>query len=38
VTVRPLAEETDRRSGAELVFVLGQDLTVGYRGFLGCEE
>lgn len=37
VTVRPLGEEADWRSDAELVFALEQGLTVGYRGFWACE-
>jgi hypothetical protein len=36
VTVRPLGEEADWRSDAELVFELDQGLTVGYRGFYAC--
>lgn len=37
VAVRPLGEEADWRSDAELVFTLDQGLTVGYRGFYGCK-
>ena len=37
MTVRPLGEEADWRSDAELVFALEQGLTVGYRGFWACE-
>ena len=37
VTVRPLGEKADWRSDAELVFELDRGLTVGYRGFWGCE-
>jgi hypothetical protein len=37
ITVRPLGDEADWRSDAELVFELDQGLTVGYRGFYGCE-
>ena len=37
VTVRPLGEEADWRSDAELVFTLAQGLTVGYRGFWACD-
>ena len=38
VTVRPLGEEADWRSDAELVFALDQGLTVGYRGFYECRS
>jgi Domain of unknown function (DUF305) len=37
ITVRPLGDEADWRSDAELVFELDQGLTVGYRGFYKCE-
>lgn len=37
VAVRPLGEEADWRSDAELVFTLDQGLKVGYRGFYGCK-
>ena len=37
ITVRPLGDEADWRADAELVFELDQGLTVGYRGFYGCE-
>ncbi len=37
VAVRPLGEEADWRSDAELVFKLDQGLTIGYRGFYGCD-
>ncbi|MBM9593410.1 DUF305 domain-containing protein [Roseitranquillus sediminis] len=37
MTVRPLGEEADWRSDAELVFAMEQGLTVGYRGFWACE-
>lgn len=36
MTVRPLGEEADWRSDAELVFSLDQGLAVGYRGFWSC--
>lgn len=36
MTVRPLFEEADWRSDAELVFSLEQGLEVGYRGFWSC--
>ncbi|MFW5881127.1 MAG: DUF305 domain-containing protein [Roseicyclus sp.] len=35
MTVRDV-EEADWRGGAELIFALGQGLTVGYRGFYDC--
>lgn len=35
--VRPLGEQSDWRSDAELVFALERGPTVGYRGFFGCE-
>jgi hypothetical protein len=38
MTVRPLGEEADWRSDAELVFSLDQALTVGYRGFWSCSR
>lgn len=37
VAVRPLGEEADWRSDAELVFTLDQGLTIGYRGFYECR-
>jgi hypothetical protein len=37
ITVRPLGDEADWRSDADLVFELDQGLTVGYRGFYRCE-
>ena len=37
MTVRPLGDEADWRSDAELVFELDQGLTVGYRGFYDCR-
>ncbi|MBB4022471.1 MULTISPECIES: hypothetical protein [Actibacterium] len=37
MTVRPLGDEADWRSDAELVFELDQGPTVGYRGFYGCQ-
>lgn len=37
VAVRPLGDEADWRQNAELVFKLDQGLSVGYRGFYGCE-
>ena len=37
MTVRPLGDDADWRSDAELVFALEQGLTVGYRGFWACE-
>ncbi|MFT6533806.1 MAG: hypothetical protein ACJASC_003371 [Limimaricola cinnabarinus] len=37
VTVRLLGDEADWRADAELVFELDQGLSVGYRGFYGCE-
>lgn len=37
MTVRPLGEEADWRSDAELVFRLDQGPTVGYRGFYDCD-
>ncbi len=37
ITVRPLGDEADWRSDAELVLELDQGLTIGYRGFYGCE-
>lgn len=37
VSVRPLGDEADWRQNAELVFALDRGLTVGYRGFYGCE-
>ena len=37
MTIRPLGEEADWRSDAELVFELEQGLTIGYRGFYECE-
>nr|WP_111297634.1 DUF305 domain-containing protein [Paracoccus saliphilus] len=37
MTIRPLGDEADWRSDAELVFRLDQGLTVGYRGFYKCE-
>ncbi|RDW14258.1 DUF305 domain-containing protein [Paracoccus thiocyanatus] len=37
LTVRRLGDEADWRQNAELVFELDQGLTVGYRGFYGCE-
>ena len=37
IAVRPLGEEADWRQNAELVFELDRGLTVGYRGFYGCE-
>jgi hypothetical protein len=36
VTVRPLGDEGDWRSDAELIFTLEQGLSVGYRGFYTC--
>ena len=36
ITVRPLGEEADWRSDAELVFSLDQGFTAGYRGFYSC--
>jgi hypothetical protein len=36
MTVRQI-EEAGWRGGAELVFALGQGLTVGYRGFYDCD-
>jgi hypothetical protein len=36
VSVRPLGEEADWRSDAELVFRLERGLSVGYRGFWTC--
>ncbi|MEO4043665.1 DUF6692 family protein [Hoeflea sp. CAU 1731] len=36
MTVRPLGENADWRSDAELVFQLDQRLSVGYRGFYEC--
>ena len=38
MTVRPLGDEADWRSNAELVFALEQGLTVGYRGFWSCDD
>ena len=38
MTVRPLGDQADWRSDAELVFALEQGLTVGYRGFWVCER
>ncbi|WP_377404720.1 hypothetical protein [Plastorhodobacter daqingensis] len=37
VAVRLLGDEVDWRQNAELVFELDQGLSVGYRGFYGCE-
>ncbi|WP_116599005.1 DUF305 domain-containing protein [Primorskyibacter marinus] len=37
MTVRPLGDEADWRADAELVFELDQGLSVGYRGFYGCD-
>ena len=37
VSVRPLGDEADWRQNAELAFELDQGLSVGYRGFYGCE-
>jgi hypothetical protein len=37
MTIRPLGEEADWRSDAELIFELEQGLTIGYRGFYECE-
>jgi hypothetical protein len=37
VAVRSLGDEADWRQNAELVFELDQGLSVGYRGFYGCE-
>ncbi|NDW32750.1 DUF305 domain-containing protein [Salipiger sp. PrR007] len=37
MTVRPLGDEADWRSDAELIFELDQGLTVGYRGFYECQ-
>jgi hypothetical protein len=37
VTVQPLGDEADWRQNAELVFELDRGLSVGYRGFYGCE-
>lgn len=36
MTVRPLGEDADWRSDAELVFSLDEGPTVGYRGFYRC--
>jgi hypothetical protein len=36
MTVRPLGEEADWRSNAELIFALDEGPTVGYRGFYTC--
>lgn len=36
--VRPLSDEGDWRSNAELVFSLDAGLTVGYRGFYSCGD
>ena len=38
MTVRPLGEDADWRSDAELVFELEQGLKVGYRGFYSCRS
>lgn len=38
ITVRRLGDDADWRSNAELVFVLDQGLTVGYRGFYTCDS
>lgn len=37
ISVRPLGDQADWRSDAELVFRLDQGLTVGYHGFYDCE-
>lgn len=37
ISVRRLGDQTDWRSNAELIFTLDRGLTVGYRGFYGCE-
>jgi hypothetical protein len=37
ITVQPLGDEADWRQNAELVFELDEGLSVGYRGFYGCE-
>ncbi len=37
VTVRSLGDEADWRQNGELVFELDEGLSVGYRGFYGCE-
>ncbi|MFC0201488.1 DUF305 domain-containing protein [Paracoccus rhizosphaerae] len=37
MTVRPLGDEADWRSDAELVFTLDDGPTVGYRGFYSCD-
>jgi Domain of unknown function (DUF305) len=37
VTVQPLGDEADWRQNADLVFELDEGLSVGYRGFYGCE-
>jgi hypothetical protein len=37
VTVSPLGEDADWRQNAELLFELDQGLSVGYRGFYGCD-
>ncbi|MEJ8570247.1 DUF305 domain-containing protein [Microbaculum marinum] len=36
MTVRPLGDEADWRSDAELIFALEEGPTVGYRGFYSC--
>jgi hypothetical protein len=38
VIVQPLGEGADWRADAELIFELDAGLTVGYRGFYGCEQ
>jgi len=37
MTVRPLGDDADWRSNAELVFALEEGPTVGYRGFYRCK-
>lgn len=37
ISVRRLGDQTDWRANAELIFTLDRGLTVGYRGFYGCE-
>ena len=37
ITVQPLGDEADWRQNAELVFELDEGLSVGYRGFYGCD-
>jgi hypothetical protein len=38
MTVRSLGDDADWRSDAELVFTLAEGPSVGYRGFLSCDE